>query len=249
MNLVARKALMASLLAAFVVQSTLVYADPTADALGPLSDEALHGRRIWHEHNCQACHQIYGFGGFLGPDLTNAAQRLSRARLDEVLTAGNAQMPAFHLSPDEITAIETYFAELDQTGIGVARAAAVNAQEIFAALDAHVAESPPPEPVRRGLATFRTTCTVCHVPLQPTALGLQTAPDLTTVAQRLAAAAIRGTIVQGRPTRGMPAWPLPEATVDDLVAMLAWFAEQRQALARRVPALAAAQRLPCWEFQ
>ena len=45
----------------------------------PLDDLARAGRALWHDHNCQTCHQIYGFGGFLGPDVTNGAQRLGDA--------------------------------------------------------------------------------------------------------------------------------------------------------------------------
>ncbi|MCH7870146.1 MAG: c-type cytochrome, partial [Planctomycetes bacterium] len=36
---------------------------------------AKSGLAIWRENNCQACHQIYGYGGFLGPDLTNLMDR------------------------------------------------------------------------------------------------------------------------------------------------------------------------------
>ena len=57
----------------FVSQTYLVYADPTETRV--LEGEELAGRRVWLANNCQACHQLYGFGGFLGPDLTNAASR------------------------------------------------------------------------------------------------------------------------------------------------------------------------------
>ena len=92
---------MDGLVAAFAAQTTLVYLDDAASTFETLTEEAVRGRRLWHKHNCQSCHQIHGFGGFLGPDLTNAAQRLTDERLEEVLTVGVAQMPAFHLNEDE----------------------------------------------------------------------------------------------------------------------------------------------------
>ncbi len=39
-----------------------------------------------------------------------------------MLTNGVAQMPAFHLSDTEISAIQAYLREMDGTGIGQARA-------------------------------------------------------------------------------------------------------------------------------
>lgn len=242
---------MASLVASFVGQSALVYLDDTADAREPLSAEAVRGRRLWHEHNCQICHQIYGFGGFLGPDLTNAAQRLTRARLDEVLTLGNAQMPAFHLAADQIDAIETYLRELDRTGIGVARRSPpLDARAVLAALDEHAAAHPPPATAAKGLATFRTLCMGCHVPLQSTPLGFNTAPDLSTVLDRLDEAGIRKTIAEGRLPKGMPPWPsLTEPAVAEIVALFRWLHDERAAIRARVPGSEGLQSLPWWEFR
>lgn len=241
---------MGSLLAAFCVQTSLVYLDPTADAKAPLSELALEGRRLWHRHNCQVCHQIYGFGGFLGPDLTNAAPRLTRARLDEVLTQGNAQMPAFHFSPAQIDAVQQFLVELDRTGVGVARRAqALDPAAVHASLQTHATLPATPADARAGLASFQTLCTACHVPFQATPLGLQTAPDLTTVVDRLDDAAIHDTILRGRPERGMPAWALPEAQVTELVAFLHWLRRERATLAATLPGVDGTQPLPWWEFK
>ncbi|MFY9346103.1 MAG: c-type cytochrome [Planctomycetota bacterium] len=247
-----RKLLMTSLLASFVGQSALVYFDGTAaPAAMVLSEEGVQGRRLWHQFNCGVCHQIYGFGGFLGPDLTNAAPRLTRVRLDEVLINGIGQMPAFHLDQDQISAIEAYLHELNKTGVGVARRSVPLLPDVvWAAIDAHAQAKVPPEPVRRGLAAFRANCTTCHVPLQSTPLGLQTAPDLSTVVARLDDAAIRRTIVEGRPAKGMLPWPaLGDATVGDLVAWLHWLHGERAAIRARVPGDDAEQGLPWWEYR
>ncbi|MCC6784488.1 MAG: cytochrome c [Planctomycetes bacterium] len=250
MHLGTRKLLLGSLLAAFCVQTSLVYLDPTADERPALSELALTGRRIWHRHNCQVCHQIYGFGGFLGPDLTNAAPRLTRARLDEILTQGNAQMPAFHLTPAEIDAVQQFLVELDRTGVGVARRARpLDPAAVHASVAAQVARPETPAEVRAGHATFTTLCTVCHVPFQATPLGLQTAPDLTTVVDRLSDQAIHDTIQAGRPERGMPAWALPEGKVAELVAFLRWLKHERATLAATLTGVDDTQPLPWWEFK
>ncbi len=250
MNLGLRKLLLASLLASFCGQTALVYLDDTAGPEHRLTELAVKGRVLWHQHNCQACHQVYGFGGFLGPDLTNAAPRLTRARLDEVLTVGNAQMPAFHFNSNEIDAIEDYLFALDQTGIGVARQSPPrNAREVLAALETHAKERPPAEAVSRGLKTFTTSCTTCHVPLQATALGLHTAPDLSTLVLRLDDAAIHTTITQGRVQKGMPQWPLAAPAVQDVVAFFHWLHSEREAIVARLPASGGLQGLPWWEFK
>jgi nitric oxide reductase subunit C len=248
-HLATRKLLMASLVTAFCGQTALVYLDDTAHARGALSTEARIGRRIWHQRNCQVCHQIYGFGGFLGPDLTNAAPRLTRERLDEVLTRGTGEMPAFHLQPDEITAVQTFLQELDRTGVGVARHdSPADPREVLAAVTAHMAGLPGDDPVRRGFQLFRQTCSGCHVPLQATALGPNTAPDLSTVMERLDEDAVRKTIAEGRIDRGMPAWRLGPG-IEDIVAMLRWLGAERTSLAHRIGGVVRSKGLPWWEFR
>jgi nitric oxide reductase subunit C len=245
-----RKLLMSGLVAAFCGQTALVYLDDTADQRPALSAQARDGRRLWHQHNCQVCHQIYGFGGFLGPDLTNAAPRLTRARLDEVLTQGNAQMPAFHFSPEQIDAMQAFLVELDKTGVGVARRARpLDPSVVRATVAAHAESAATPAPVRDGLLTFQTMCTVCHVPFQATPLGLQTAPDLTTVVTRLSDAAIHDVIQRGRIERGMPPWNLPEAKASELIAFFHWLQQERGALKALLPDADRTQSLPWWEFQ
>ncbi len=81
-----KKVMLTCLVAAFGVQTVLVYTDERQD---PLSDIELRGRALWHENACQVCHQIYGQGGFLGPDLTNVASRLEDSRLESLLTVGS----------------------------------------------------------------------------------------------------------------------------------------------------------------
>ena len=73
-----KKGLLAVLVLCFLVQSVLVYTDHVDLEL---SAKAIEGRRLYHESACQVCHQLWGQGGFLGPDLTNAASRVDETRL------------------------------------------------------------------------------------------------------------------------------------------------------------------------
>jgi len=255
-NLVQRKLLMGGLVAAFAAQTALVYLDDTASTFETLTEDAVRGRRLWHQHNCQSCHQIHGFGGFLGPDLTNAAQRLTDERLDEVLTVGTAQMPAFHLQEEERDEIAFFLEVLSEMGVGVPRRdKPLDATAVRAAVDQRLAElasgdSPLAEAVTRGATAFRMNCSACHVPLQATPLGLQTAPDLTTVLTRIDPQAVHKTIADGRPDRGMQAWAhLGEQAVDDLTAFVVWLNEDRKALADKVGGVGAQQPLPWWEYK
>ena len=242
---------MGGLVAAFAVQTALVYADDTADRYQSLSVEAVRGRRLWHEHNCQSCHQIHGFGGFLGPDLTNAGKRLTDERLHEVLTVGNAQMPAFHFSEDQILDMAAFLDELSEMGVGVPRSTLpLDPAKVHAGIDQHMAEGGCDEAAQRGAQLFRASCASCHVPLQATALGLQTAPDLTTVHQRLDADGVRATIRDGRVTRGMPAWgALGDAAIDDLCAFVQWLNTERDGLCECIGGVGVAQPTPWWEYR
>lgn len=235
------------LLAAFGTQGALVYTDGVAQSRPGLTDLERQGRQVFLAHNCYACHQIYGFGGFLGPDLTNAAQRVPRARLEELLTHGSKQMPAFALPSADIDAVEAYLRAIDRTGVGVARShvpppiATVQEAVCRRVREGDVA-------VARGQQVFATFCSACHVPLRANPLGQAVAPDPSGIAARLSRAEIEGVLVTGRAERGMPPAPLDEQQRADVIAFLCWLASCRDQLVSECGA-GTAQDLPWWEFR
>ncbi len=251
MKLVQRKLLMGALVASFAIQTAMVYADDTASTFEVLSEDALEGRRIWHEHNCQTCHQIHGFGGFLGPDLTNYGHRMTDERLQQILTQGSLQMPAFHFDEDQIYYMGAFLDELSDMGVGVPRSVLpLDLGAVMTAVDARLAEASPDEAVTRGAMAFKMNCISCHVPLQATPLGLQTAPDLTTAMDRIGEGGVRDTIANGRVERGMAAWGhLGEATVQDLTTFVKWMNEDRAGISAAAGGAGEAQPIPWWEYK
>lgn len=80
------------------------------------SELAAKGKLLWQDKNCTSCHQIYGLGGHLGPDLTNVHSKQSEAYIESFLKAGTQVMPNFNLSQEEIDAFKAFFAAIDQSG-------------------------------------------------------------------------------------------------------------------------------------
>ncbi len=99
----------------FLIYSFTLYTDDVEGQKG-LSLQAANGKMIWQEKNCTACHQIYGLGGHLGPDLTNVSQTRSKAYIEVFLRNGTEVMPNFHLTDQEIADLQSYLESLNQTG-------------------------------------------------------------------------------------------------------------------------------------
>jgi nitric oxide reductase subunit C len=91
------------------------WSDPEADKNRPPA-EALTGMDIWQRYNCQSCHQMYGLGGYLGPDLTNAMSCKTKAQLTVFLQYGSGRMPNFHLKEKEISNILAFLTWVDKSG-------------------------------------------------------------------------------------------------------------------------------------
>lgn len=100
---------------AYIAISAMTYADEGVRP-APMSDEAREGKRAWERRNCSACHQIYGMGGYLGPDLTNVWSRRGSNHVARVLTEGWQDMPNLNLAEREIERLMDYLEFLDTTG-------------------------------------------------------------------------------------------------------------------------------------
>lgn len=87
---------------------------------------AIRGKLVWQQKNCQACHQIYGLGGHLGPDLTNVYGHRSEAYIRAFLTSGTNVMPNFHLSNQEMDELVAFLKYVNTTGISDPKSYSIN---------------------------------------------------------------------------------------------------------------------------
>ncbi|CAM3644160.1 c-type cytochrome [Flavobacterium saliperosum] len=109
---------MLALVSVFSFYNFTIYTNSDAQYETPLSDKALHGQELWQRNNCFSCHQLYGLGGYLGPDLTNvfSAENKGPEYIKAFLNSGIKTMPKFHFSEAEKEAIVTFLKEVDASG-------------------------------------------------------------------------------------------------------------------------------------
>lgn len=102
------------LLCIYSIYSIWVYSNGTATARN-MTDAEIAGKALFQKHNCQTCHQIYGMGGYLGPDLTHAISDPQRGEgyVKALLKVGGNRMPNFNFTDDEIEKITSYLKYLD----------------------------------------------------------------------------------------------------------------------------------------
>lgn len=83
-----------------------------------LTETAIKGQQLWQDYNCSACHQFYGLGGYLGPDLTNIMSDTTKGEvyIRNMINAGVKVMPNYHFTNEEINQLLAYFKAIDKTG-------------------------------------------------------------------------------------------------------------------------------------
>lgn len=107
-----------SLLALFFIYNFIIYTDKADYGKIRLSEKAVRGENLWLKNNCNSCHQIYGLGGYLGPDLTNVYSKRKKNEdyLKAMFGSGVKSMPLFHFSEPEKEELVKYLKEVDKTG-------------------------------------------------------------------------------------------------------------------------------------
>jgi nitric oxide reductase subunit C len=112
--------IMGFLLISFFIYTGFVYTigTDTEHPSNPMNDAAVKGKDLFQQYNCISCHQVYGLGGYIGPDLTNAYSRSNQntAYIKAMLQNGSARMPNFQMNDDQIQSITEYLKYLDRTG-------------------------------------------------------------------------------------------------------------------------------------
>lgn len=111
--------LISGLVISFIIYTSFIYRQPiVVNELPEVSSTVMEGKMIWQNKNCGACHQIYGLGGFLGPDLTNVYSATGKgpAYISAFVTGGTPVMPSFQLEEHEMTALLQYLRHIDASG-------------------------------------------------------------------------------------------------------------------------------------
>lgn len=99
--------------------NVVLYTQNTDNSTAPLmSEEALKGEHIWQSKNCTACHQLYGLGGYLGPDLTNVISNPNKGTeyAKAFFNSGVKSMPNFDFSEEEKEQLVQFLTHVDKTG-------------------------------------------------------------------------------------------------------------------------------------
>lgn len=102
----------------FCLYNFSIYTSKNEDSYVKLSSKSIVGQELWQENNCWSCHQIYGLGGYLGPDLTNTYSNPNKGPLyiKAFLNSGVKSMPKFNFTEEEKEAIVSYLKDIDSTG-------------------------------------------------------------------------------------------------------------------------------------
>mgnify|MGYP003624409581 FL=1 len=105
------------------------YVVTTSTAGMPLTEEVVHGKRIWERNSCINCHTLHGEGAYFAPELGNVMTRWGVMEdaddAAETLGAwmesqpsgieGRRQMPYFELTDEEVRALSEFLRWADQT--------------------------------------------------------------------------------------------------------------------------------------
>lgn len=115
----------ASLIVGFLVYSGHLYTSlPVRSNIA--TEETRKGKLVWQQYNCTACHQVYGLGGYLGPDLTNTYSLKGPAFIKAFLQGGTLTMPNFHLNRQEMETLIAYLQNIDESGKADPRTFTIN---------------------------------------------------------------------------------------------------------------------------
>ncbi len=111
------RAIFATLCLCFAIYSVHVYTSGTEAAhVPPMPQAASRGQDLFQQHNCIACHQFYGLGGYMGPDLTNVISNRGPAYARAFMAAGTQAMPNFDLAGNELDDLVSFLEFVDKTG-------------------------------------------------------------------------------------------------------------------------------------
>lgn len=109
-----------ALVLSFLFYSCIVYiGSSSSQHKPPASPAANAGWKLWQAKNCHTCHQLYGLGGYMGPDLTNIASDKHKGNPDYIKTFikyGSTSMPNLHLTDSQANELVAFLQWVDKSG-------------------------------------------------------------------------------------------------------------------------------------
>lgn len=112
MSIINKRAIFWGLFLSFLIYSWLVYTSGTEYNIKEEynTTEANFGKKNFQKYNCISCHQIYGLGGYMGPDLTNVITTSGKGEkyAFAFLKSGTDRMPNYQLTDEEINSLIAY---------------------------------------------------------------------------------------------------------------------------------------------
>lgn len=117
--------LFVSFLILFLAYTAHLYSNQAVE-VKQLDEQVDEGKLVWQKYNCGACHQVYGLGGYLGPDLTNTYSTKGAEYIDAFLISGTNIMPKFDMTEAERRAIIAYLKSIDESGIAHPKSFKIN---------------------------------------------------------------------------------------------------------------------------
>ncbi len=129
MELRSKRIIFGVLCTMFTIGSWLVYLEDENVSQGAelITEEVIAGKLLFQDYNCTSCHQVFGLGGYLGPDLTNCMSAEGGAQRAEIwLRNGSQKMPNLALTDEEIKNLMAFLTYIDKCGKSPVREFEVN---------------------------------------------------------------------------------------------------------------------------
>ncbi len=97
----------------YAIYSQNMHTKSASETISPL---AMQGKDVFQKYNCISCHQMYGLGGYLGPDLTNTISEKGEVYAEVFLRNGSNRMPNYNLNEEEIYSLLAFLRALSSSG-------------------------------------------------------------------------------------------------------------------------------------
>lgn len=103
-----------------IAQSAMTYTTATTvrEPKAAYDAAAQRGALWYREFNCTACHQFYGLGGYMGPDLTNVVSAPGKGEdfARGIILHGTQRMPALGVTAAQADDLVAFLRAVDATG-------------------------------------------------------------------------------------------------------------------------------------